>query len=162
MIINKCNNNDPYINITDKTPFYLTLSISTKTVKTKEEGKKETEFFLKENILVNKTELTPFLTKHLHSTNLWDKKSNDIYSYCSQANYTGLTGIIIDYDNTMTIQQFKSLYSDYHFVLYPSTNHKLTKDSDGLEIEKFHVILPLDPNKYDIYKTPEMHARAYQ
>ncbi len=140
---------------TDKDPFKLSLSISTETVKEKDDGKRITEFFLKENIQVNETELTPLLTKHLHSTNLWDKN-------CSQANYLGMTGVIVDYDQVMTIQQFKNQYSDYHFIIYPSTNHKLTKDSDGFEIEKFHAILPIDPNDYDLYNTNDMHERAYQ
>ena len=145
---------------TDKNPFYLSLSISTETVKTKKEGEPLTKFFLKENIPANETELTPMLTKHLHSTNLWYKKSTDIGN-CSQVNYSGMSGIIIDYDNTMTIQQFKKLYLDYHFVLYPSSNHGL-EDEHGLKMEKFHVIFPIDPKEYDIYKTSDMHTRAYQ
>lgn len=72
-----------------------------------------------------------------------------------------MTGIIVDYDNTMTIQQFKKLYLDYHFVLYPSSNHGL-EDEHGLKMEKFHVIFPIDPKEYDIYKSSDMHARAYQ
>ncbi len=146
---------------TDKDPFHLSLSISTKTVKTKKEGEPLTEFFLKENIPVNETELTPILTKHLHSTNLW-YKNNIISGTCRQDNYSGMTGILVDYDHIMTIQQFKNQFSDYHFIIYPSTNHKLTKDSDGFEIEKFHVIFPIDPKDYDIYNTSNMHARVYQ
>ena len=145
---------------TDKNPFYLTLSISTETVKEKDDGKRITEFFLQENIPANETELTPILTKHLHSTNLW-YKNNITSGTCHQVDYSGMTGIIIDYDNTMTIQQFKKLYLDHHFVLYPSSNHG-KKDEHGLKMEKFHVIFPIDPIEYDIYKTPEMHARAYQ
>jgi len=148
-------NQTPQIERADKDPFILSLSISTKTVKEKNDGKRITKFFLKENIPVNETELTPILTKHLHSTNLWDKN-------CSQANYLGITGVIVDYDHIMTIQQFKSSYSDYHFILYPSTNHKQTKDEHGLEIEKFHVIFPIDPKDYEKFNTTEMHARAYQ
>ncbi len=163
MKTNKCNNTNTAQEIAepDINPFYLTLSISTKTVKTKKEGERLTEFFLKENIVVNETELTPLLTKHLQSTNLWHKKSNDIYSYCSQANYSGMTGIIVDYDNTMLIHQFKKLYSDYHFILYPSTNHG-NKDEHDLKMEKYHAIFPIDPKECDIYNTPEMHSRAYQ
>ncbi len=146
---------------TDKNPFHLSLSISTQTVKEKDEGKHLTEFFLKENIPVNETELTPLLTKRLQSTNLWYKDGTNSGN-CNQANYSGMTGFIVDYDHIMTIQQFKNQYSDYHFILYPSTNHKLTKDSDGFEIEKFHVIFPIDPNDFDIYKTSDMHARVYQ
>lgn len=145
---------------TDKDPFHLSLSISTKTVKTKNEGKPLTKFFLKENIQVNETELTPILTKHLHSTNLWYKK-NITSGICRQVNYSGMTGIIIDYDNTMTIQQFKHLYSKYNFVLYPSSNHD-KKDEHGLKMEKFHAIFPIDPKDYNIYNASDMHARAYQ
>lgn len=142
-------------------PFYLSLSISTKTAQTKKEAESITKFKLHENIPVNENSLTPLLTKHLQSTNLWHKKSNAIYSYCNQVNYLGMTGIIVDYDNTMTIQQFKHLYSKYHFVLYPSSNHS-KKDEHGLKMEKFHVIFPIDPKEYDIYNTTDIHSRAYQ
>ena len=141
-------------------PFHLSLSISTKTTNTKKEGETITKFFLQENISVNETELTPLLTKHLHSTNLW-YKNNITSGTCRQANYSGMTGVIVDYDNTMTIQQFKHLYSKHHFVLYPSSNHG-KKDEHGLKMEKFHVILPIDPQGYDLYNTNDMHARAYQ
>jgi hypothetical protein len=141
-------------------PFHLSLSISTRTVNEKKEGESVTEFFLKENIHVNKTELTPILTKHLHSTNLWYK--NKITSGISrQENYSGMSGIIVDYDNTMTIQQFKKLYLNYHFVLYPSSSHGL-EDEHGLKMEKFHVIFPIDPKDHDNYKKSEMHLRTYQ
>jgi hypothetical protein len=148
------------VEIDRNNPFHLSLSISTKTVKEKDHGKTIKEFFLQENIHVNETELTPFLTKHLHSTNLW-YKNNIISGTCRQENYSGMSGIIIDYDNTMTIQQFKKLYFDYNFVLYPSSNHG-KKDEHGLKMEKFHVIFPIDPKDYDKYKTSDMHARAYQ
>ncbi len=146
---------------TDNDTFALTLSISTETAQTKKEAEFITEFQLHENIPVNETSLRPILTKHLQSTNLWYKNSANV-GKCSQDNYSGMTGITVDYDHIMTIQQFKSLYSNYHFVLYPSTNHKQTKDEHGLEIEKIHVIFPLDPKDYDNYNTANMHARAYQ
>ncbi len=145
---------------TDNNPFQMSLSISTETVTEKDDGKRITEFFLQENIQVNETELTPLLTKHLHSTNLW-YKNNITSGTCRQVDYSGMTGIIIDYDNTMTIQQFKKLYLDYHFVLYPSSNHG-KKDEHRLKMEKFHVIFPIDPKDHDNYKTSDMHARAYQ
>ena len=141
-------------------PFHLSLSISTRTVNEKKEGETVTEFFLKENIHVNETELTPLLTKHLHSTQLWYKNSTDIGN-CSQKNYSGMTGILVDYDNTMLIHQFKKQYSDYHFILYPSTNHG-NKDENGLKMEKYHAIFPINPTDYDNYKKSEMHLRTYQ
>jgi hypothetical protein len=134
---------------TDKNPFHLSLSISTKTVKTKNEGKPLTKFFLKEKIPVNETELTPFLTKHLHSTNLWYKKNTDIGT-SNQDNYSGITGILVDYDDTVPMNEFKVLFSKYHFVLYPSTHHG-QKDDSGKVMEKYHVIFPIDPNDYDQY-----------
>lgn len=146
---------------TDKKPFHLSLSISTKSVKTKNEGKPLTKFFLKENIPVNETELTPILTKHLHSTNLWYKDSNDIYGYCNQENYSGMSGILIDYDDTVPMSDFKALFSKYHFILYPSTHHG-QKDGNGKIMEKYHVIFPLDPNDYGQYIAAVWHKRAYQ
>lgn len=146
---------------TGKDPFHLSLSISTKTVKEKDDGKRITEFFLQENIPANETELTPILTKHLHSTNLWYKDSNDIYGYCNQENYSGMSGILIDYDDTVPMSDFKALFSKYHFILYPSTHHG-QKDGNGKIMEKYHVIFPLDPNDYDQYINANWHERAYQ
>ena len=146
---------------TDKDPFVLSLSISTETARSKKEAESITKFRIHKNIPINETSLSPILTKHLQSTNLWHKKSNDTYSSCNIADYKGMTGIIVDYDNTMTIQQFKHLYSKYHFVLYPSSNHG-KKDEHGLKMEKFHVLFPIDPKEYDIYSTNDIHTRAYQ
>ena len=146
---------------TDKDPFVLSLSISPETATTKNECKPITKFRLYENIPVNETELTPILTKHLHSTNLWYKDSNDIYGNCNQENYSGMFGIIIDYDDTVQMREFKALFSKYHFILYPSTHHG-QKDDNGKIMEKYHVIFPIDPDDYDQYINADWHKRAYQ
>ena len=144
---------------TDKDPFVLSLSISTKTARSKKEAEFLTEFRLLENILINETSLTPILTKHLQSTNLW-YKNKDIDT-SNQDNYSGITGITIDYDDTVPISEFKAMFSKWHFILYPSTHHG-QKDENGKIMEKYHVIFPLDPNDYDQYIAPDWHKRAYQ
>ncbi|MFC1785888.1 hypothetical protein ACFLZA_00810 [Candidatus Neomarinimicrobiota bacterium] len=153
-------NQTPQIERADKDPFILSLSISTETAKTKEECKPITDFRLHQNIPVNETSLTPILTKHLQSTNLWYKNSTDI-STSNKDNYSGMTGITIDYDDTVPMSEFKSLFSKYHFILYPSTHHG-QKDENGKIMEKYHVIFPLDPNDYDQYINADWHKRAYQ
>ena len=145
---------------TDKDSFVLSLSISTETAKSKEECKPITDFRLYENIPVNETSLTPILTKHLQSTNLWYKNNTDV-SISNQDNYSGMTGITIDYDDTVPMSEFKALFSKWHFILYPSTHHGL-KDDSGKIMEKYHVIFPLDPDDYDQYINADWHKRAYQ
>ena len=144
---------------TGKDPFVLSLSISTETAKTKEQAKGITEFRLLENIPVNESSLTPILTKHLHSTNLWYKNNDSDIS--KQPNYSGMSGITIDYDDTVPMSEFKVMFSKWHFILYPSTHHG-QKDDNGKIMEKYHVIFPLDPNDYDQYIDAEWHKRAYQ
>ena len=145
---------------TDKDPFVLSLSISTETAKTKEQCKPITDFQLYENIPGNKEALTPILTKHLQSTNLWYKNNTDV-SKSNKDNYSGMTGITIDYDDTVSMSEFKALFSKWHFVLYPSTNHG-QKDDNGKIMEKYHVIFPIDPDDYDQYIDADWHKRAYQ
>lgn len=144
---------------TDKDPFVLSLSISTETAKSKEEAKKRIKFRLHENILVNEEALTPILTKHLQSTNLW-YKNNDI-DISNQDNYSGISGITIDYDDTVQMSEFKAMFSKWHYILYPSTNHG-QKDANGKIMEKYHVIFPIDPDDYDQYVDSDWHKRAYQ
>ena len=144
----------------DKDPFVLSLSISTKTAETKEQCKPITDFRLYENIQVNEETITPILTKHLHSTQKWYKNSTDVGT-CSQGNYSGITGITIDYDDTLPMSEFKKFFSKWHFVLYPSTNHG-QKDANGKIMEKYHVIFPLDPDDYTQFINTDWHKRAYQ
>lgn len=153
-------NKTPHQEQTDKDPFVLSLSISTETANSKEEAKKITKFKLEENIPVNETSLTPILTKHLHSTNLWYKNNTEIGT-SNKDNYSGITGITTDYDNTVPISEFKVMFSKWHFILYPSTHHG-QKDDTGKIMEKYHVIFPLDPDDYDQYINADWHKRAYQ
>ncbi|MFC1528112.1 hypothetical protein ACFL5D_05160 [Candidatus Neomarinimicrobiota bacterium] len=144
----------------DKNLFVLSLSISTETANSKKQAEFLTEFKLHENIPVNESSLTPILTKHLQSTNLWYKNNTGI-DISNKANYSGMTGITIDYDDTVPMSEFKALFSKYHFVLYPSTHHG-QKNEKGKIMEKYHVIFPLDPNDYDQYINADWHKRAYQ
>ena len=144
----------------DKDPFVLSLSISTKTANSKKQAEFLTEFKIHKNIPVNESSLTPILTKHLQSTNLWYKNNADVDT-SNQDNYSGMTGITIDYDDTVPISEFKALFSKHHFILYPSTHHGQKDGSDKI-MEKYHVIFPLDPNDYDQYINADWHKRAYQ
>jgi len=153
-------NQTPQIERADKDPFVLSLSISTKTAKSKKQAEFLTEFKLHENIQVNETSLTPILTKHLQSTNLW-YKNNTAISTSNKYNYSGITGITIDYDDTVPISEFKAMFKKWHFILYPSTHHGL-KDDTGNIMEKYHVIFPIDPDDYDQYINADWHKRAYQ
>ena len=77
-----------------------------------------------------------------------------------------MTGVMLDFDNKhedtpISTNDFIRKFKDYHFIIYPSSNHLKKIDSNKVPIEKFRVILPLDPDKYSHYNTPEMHKRAY-
>ena len=131
-----------------KEPFELTLSVSTKTAKSKSEAAKITEFETRENIPLTTGHLSDLFTSRLQSTNIWDGTS-------SKANYTGMTGNMLDLDGEITIPAMEHRCSPYHYVLYTSTSHQ-TAGKD-----RFRMILPIDPANYDSYSTEDLHSRVY-
>jgi len=132
-----------------KEPFKLSLSISTKTAKSKFEASKITEFEMHENIPLTTGYLSNLFTSRLQSTNIWNKN-------CSKANYSGMTGIMLDLDGSITIPEMESLCSKWHYILYTSTSHQVNGD------DRFRVILPIDPVNYNSYSTEALYTRVYE
>jgi len=132
-----------------KEPFKLTLSVSTKTAKSKSEASKITEFETHENIPLTTGYLTDLLTSRLQSTNIWNKIS-------SKANYSGLTGSMLDLDGGITISEMEKRCSQWHYILYTSTSHRINGD------DRFRIIFPVDPVIHDSYSTETLHSRVYE
>jgi len=132
-----------------KEAFNLTLSVSTKTATTKEEASTITYFEKKENISLTTGVLSNLFRNHLQSTNLWDGK-------CNNDNYNGMTGVMLDIDGSISISDMEKKCSDWHYILYTSTSHRVNGE------DRFRIILPIDPDTYDSYKSPEIHKRVYE
>jgi len=132
-----------------KEAFSLSLSVSNETAETKDEAAKITTFETRENISLTTGVLTELFTKHLQSANLWTGSSK-------KEHYSGMTGVMMDYDGGVSISEIEKRCSEWHYVIYTSTSHSIKGD------DRFRVILPIDPETYDSYKSPEMHKRVYE
>jgi hypothetical protein len=124
-------------NIKDSTKnnrFEVTLSVSTSEVRSKAEGGKITAFDTIK-IDTNDEELVrEILTSRNYSTNQWN-------GTCSNQNYVGMTGVILDFDGTLTIDEARDLFYGYHYILHTSASHQV-KEPKG---DRFRVILPFAP-----------------
>lgn len=62
------------------------------------------------------------------------------------ANVEEVTGIMLDFDKDITIEQFKESYKDYEWILITSRSHQKWK-KDNPPCDRFHVIFPTGPFK---------------
>jgi len=136
-----------------KEPFRLKLSVSTETAKSKTEAGKITKFETVDNISLTTGSLTKLFTTHLQSTNLWNKNG---IGHSDKENYSGLTGVMLDLDGSITIPEMEQRCSEWHYILYTSTSHQINGD------DRFRIILPIDPDNYDSYSTEILHKRVYE
>jgi len=116
--------------------FQLTLAVSKQTVRTKAEGGKITAF---ETLTIDTTDedkVREILTSRNYSTNVWN-------GTCSNDNYIGMTGVILDFDGTLTIDEAREKFYGYHYILHTSASHQV-KEPKG---DRFRVILPFAPGE---------------
>jgi hypothetical protein len=77
--------------------FEITLSVSTTTVSTKEQAKKETDFTQQTFVATpDSRDLESLFQTRLYSTNIWA-------SGCCNDAYIGMTGVTLDFDHGITI-----------------------------------------------------------
>ena len=114
--------------------FEITLSVSTQTVHTKAEGGKITAFETLTIDTIDEDKVRNILTSRNYSTNVWN-------SSCANDNYIGMTGVILDFDGTLTIDEAREKFYGYHYILHTSASHQV-KEPKG---DRFRVILPFAP-----------------
>ena len=141
-----------------KDTFSLKLSVSKEKVKTKEEGKEVTEFEVREYDSSEYDPLRSLFRSNLQSTNLW---GNGKTGHCSNKNYSGMSGVMLDFDGGVTVQEIEKRCSNYHYILYTSTSHLTESSENGTLREKFRVILPFSPEKYTSNSSIEHHEAIY-
>ncbi len=61
----------------------------------------------------------------------------DVERKRSNTNYKDVVAFELDYDGTISINEFKEKYSEYCYYLYTTSSHKIN------DIDKFRVIVPL-------------------
>ncbi|MFC1554131.1 primase-helicase family protein [candidate division KSB1 bacterium] len=141
-----------------KESFSLKLSVSIRKVETKKDGEFVTEFEVKEYDSAEYETLRSLFSSNLQSTNLWE---NGNTGHCSNENYSGMTGVMLDFDCGVTIEEIRNRCNKYHHIFYTSTSHRTIKDSNGKLLDKFRVVLPFSPEKYNLNTTIDHHAAVY-
>jgi len=133
-----------------KDNFQLTLSVSTKEVHSKDEGKMVTEF---EGLTIDSTDedsLKSVLTSRNYSMNVWQ-------GTCSNINYTGMTGVILDFDGGVTMEQARETFADFNYILHTSSSHQ----SKEPLCDRFRMILPFAPGPVRFPSVTE-HEKVYR
>ncbi|MBU0507774.1 hypothetical protein KKH27_02910 [bacterium] len=120
--------------ITQQDSFNITLSVSKQTVHSKAEGGKITVFETLSLDTTDENQRKQIFTSRNYSTNVWN-------STCSNDSYIGMTGVTLDFDGSMSIDQARELFSGYHHILHTSASHQV-KEPKG---DRFRVILPFAP-----------------
>ena len=116
--------------------FTLPLSVSTKSVRTKEEGKTALQFSRYRLDVQKEDALRIIFTTKNYSTNVWNGARLG-------SNYVGMTGVALDFDGGFTIDDARAAFAEYNYVLHTSTSHMVEKN--GIVAERFRVILPFAP-----------------
>jgi Family of unknown function (DUF5906) len=129
----------------------LTLSVSKTQPKSKADGGSITDFVKKEFDVTTPDEILKSLfTTRNYSTNYW------IDGKCKKTNYLGLFGITLDVDKDISLADAKELFKEYNCIIHTSTSHRKDK-GDGAK-DRFRVILPFHPSKYDAYDSIRAQA----
>lgn len=148
--IEPASGNDAIINdIIEDDNFEITLSVSTKEARTKENAKKVNDFTTQTYTVFSESrDLTELFQTRLYSTNTWS-------SGCSNDAYVGMTGVTLDFDYGFTIGEAQTAFADYNYILHTSRTHQY--GGDGTPEDRFRVILPFEPG--GLYFTTESEAR---
>ena len=126
--------------------FKFRLSISTAEVKSKEEGRFATEFEVKEFTSKDEDEIRRIITSRNYSTNVWEQISNT-------EDYDGMTGVTLDFDKGLTIDDAKERFKDYNYILHTSASHRVKEPV----ADRFRIILPFEAN--DLRFTTQKECR---
>jgi hypothetical protein len=129
--------------------FELNLSVSHREVLTKKDGETVIHFDTKQVASNDEVALTNTLTSKCYSTNVWNGR-------CAKETYHGMTGAVLDFDGTLTIEQARTRYGKWNHIIHTTTSHQ----SKEPLADRFRVILPFKPVALR-FVSPEEHERAY-
>jgi hypothetical protein len=132
----------------------LQLSLSTKIVENKESALKIIKFGVAD-IDIDQTYLKKIFTQNVYSGNQWDK------GLCKNVNFQRMSAIILDADQGLKITEAQDLFKQYHHIIHTSTSHLADLKNKGGKQERFRIILPLDPNKYNTIDSSSVANEVY-
>jgi energy-coupling factor transporter ATP-binding protein EcfA2 len=71
-----------------------------------------------------------------YSNNIWENGQRSI------ANFKYADTFVVDYDDSLTLDQAQERYSDYRYTIVTSKSHQIEKG--GVISDRFHIIFPLE------------------
>lgn len=134
--------------------FKLQLSLSAKSVESKESALKIIKFDV-HDIDIEDSTLKDIFTKYVYSGNQWER------GLCKNANFKRMSAIILDADQGLKISEAQELFKNFHYIIHTSTSHLADIKNKGGKQERFRVILPLDPAKYDLIDSYSTAGETY-
>jgi len=131
----------------------ISMSISKETAKSKESAGKLVEYRTMEVDLNANFDLEDIFTHHNYSLNVWKD------GRCCKQNYIGMTGIALDFDEGVTLDQARERFAPYIYIIHTTTSHQVTKGKNP-PCDRFRVILPFKPTNDPYYPTLSAGERA--
>ncbi|MBI5060558.1 hypothetical protein HZB60_12360 [candidate division KSB1 bacterium] len=119
--------------------FSLTLSVSMVEVRSKSAGEKVVDFQVEEfDAERGRERIETVLRSRNYSTNVW-------HGTCSNQNYQGMRGVILDFDSGMAIEEARKAFAEYNHIIHTSSSHQVLKNE--MMADRFRVILPFAPGE---------------
>lgn len=131
--------------------FTINLVVSKNEVHSKDQGKTVVEYKPKEFASDKEDELERILRTRNYSTNVWNGSRHS-------KNYVGMTGVALDIDGGMTIDEAKTRFAQYKYIIHTSSSHQV--DKNGIIADRFRVILPFSPEPLR-FTTPAECKKVY-
>ncbi len=129
--------------------FEITLSVSHREVLTKKDGETVIHYATKSLTSNDEDALTHLLTSQCYSTNIW-------HGHCAIETYAGMTGAVLDFDGTLTIEQARTRYAKWNHIIHTTTSHQWKEPL----ADRFRVILPYKPGALR-FRSQEEHEKVY-
>jgi hypothetical protein len=125
---------DKFLTSNQDSNFEITLSVTPQTVFTKKAGETLTAFQLQTYNSSDTNAISGLLTSRCYSTNTWNGS-------CAKETYVGMTGVTLDFDHDITIEEAKTRFQEFNCILHTTTSHQAKEPYS----DRFRVILPFAP-----------------
>ncbi|HEY3295657.1 MAG TPA: primase-helicase family protein [bacterium] len=122
---------DSHVSNTQDINFDFTLSVSPLQIFTKADGRFVVYFESKTFNSADTDALNELFTTHCYSANSW-------YGTCASEHYAGMTGVVLDIDGGLAIEEAKIRFQEYNYILHTSTSHQAKEPLS----DRFRVFLP--------------------
>lgn len=137
--------------------FNLELSVSIETPTNKENAREIIKFEIREFVLTadKYDNVRKILQNHNYSTNEWNG------GHCKNENFSRMTGVTLDVDDGLTLEEAKVKFKGYNYVIHTSTSHRKNLPKKGGVRDRFRIILPFSPALYATVNTRELAYSVY-